>query len=129
MGEFKDVLLIPQSSLIYTRNGSFIYAIHDEQAVPVPVTVVRKIDYRAIVSPRQYTPAKLNLPPGDAAAAAAEQRKAASLPSITLASGLEIIVEGANKVRPGGKVVATPFKPADLSVTTGLPRPPAADGT
>lgn len=111
VGSFKDVLVVPQGSLIYSDTGASVYAVEQGRAVLVPVEVIHKFDAEAIVAPGKRSA-------GSSAKSA--NSNATKRPEITLAKGLQIVVEGAAKIRPGMKLKTSPFHPADVSVTTGL---------
>ena len=122
VGSYPDVLVVPQSSLVYTTTNELIYAVVDGRAVAVPVDLVRKIDgARAIVKPVASS----------AAASQADSKSDASSDSakhVVLKAGLEIVAEGALKIRPGSKLKTKPYVPSDVSVVTGLPSSGSAGG-
>lgn len=122
VGSYPDVLVVPQSSLVYTTTNELIYAVVDGRAVAVPVDLVRKIDgARAIVKPVASS----------AAASQADSNSDASSDSakhVVLKAGLEIVAEGALKIRPGSKLKTKPYVPSDVSVVTGLPSSGSAGG-
>ncbi|MCH2133394.1 MAG: efflux RND transporter periplasmic adaptor subunit [Phycisphaerales bacterium] len=132
VGTFEGVLVVPQSSLVYSRNGAAIYAVKDGRAVPLPVIVKHKFDAYAIIA--AAPPAKSSgstKPPAHSSAGSAGQSKegkAPPMPKVTLEAGVEIVVEGAAKIRPGMKVKTTPFHPADVSVITGESKPGSSSG-
>ena len=134
-GAYKDVLVVPQSSLVYTGNGSMVFAVNSGIAVPVPVVLVKKIGKsRAIIKPAPQ-PAKQGEPQektasstSDTSSTGKSASKSAPLPKITLKEGLEIVVEGSAKLKPGSKINTTPYKPVDVSVVTGLPIAQPASG-
>jgi membrane fusion protein (multidrug efflux system) len=107
VGSFKNVLVVPQAALVYGTNGAQIFAVQDSKAVPIAVEVGQKIGTQAIIT---------------AARPAAASDSKSSTPTIELKPGLEIIVTGAAKIRPGTTVRTSPYLPADVSVTTGLPK-------
>ncbi|MBG79317.1 MAG: hypothetical protein CMJ39_01250 [Phycisphaerae bacterium] len=111
VGSFDDVLVVPQGSLIYSDAGASVYAVEQSRAVLVPVEVIHKFDAEAIVAPGKR-PKKSSSTPSNA--------NASKPPAVTLKKGLQIVVEGAAKIRPGMKLKTSPFHPADVSVTTGL---------
>ena len=122
VGSYPDVLVVPQSSLVYTTTNELIYAVVDGRAVAVPVDLVRKIDgARAIVKPVASS----------ASASQANSKSDASSDSAkhaVLKAGLEIVAEGALKIRPGSKLKTKPYVPSDVSVVTGLPSSGSAGG-
>ena len=122
VGSYPDVLVVPQSSLVYTTTNELIYAVVDGRAVAVPVDLVRKIDgARAIVKPVASS----------ASASQADSKSDASSDSAkhaVLKAGLEIVAEGALKIRPGSKLKTKPYVPSDVSVVTGLPSSGSAGG-
>ena len=151
VGSFPDVLVVPQASLIYTADGALLFAVSSSRAVPVPVTLVKKIDQaRAIVKPRampkghaggeastanstasdKQGSATASKPPADAGNSDDSTASASTskLPEIMLKEGLEIVVEGSGKLKPGAKLKTTPYKPVDVSVVTGLPKNQASSG-
>ena len=151
VGSFDDVLVVPQASIVYTGNGELVYAVDSGRAVPVPVSLVKKISReRAIIkaikqpaidsksSEHAGGSADQNAAKGDGGSSSGSDKggsakadsdsKSKPLPHIALKAGLEIIVEGASKVRPGALIRTTPYKPVDVSVVTGLPASSSANG-
>ncbi|MEE2906555.1 MAG: efflux RND transporter periplasmic adaptor subunit [Planctomycetota bacterium] len=148
VGSYENVLVVPQASLVYTGNDVLVYAVDAGQAVPVPVVVTKKIsDSRAIITAVPPTSSGNELSSGahkQASSSPAASKSGASnanqsassssastghttgstssLPHITLKEGLEIVVEGAAKLRPGAKVKTTPYQPVHVSVVTGMPK-------
>ena len=124
VGSYPDVLIVPPSSLVYTTTNPMVYAVVDGQAVPVSIELVKKIDKsRAIVRPLPEASSGQS-GSGKARSTASSSNKNASanpLPKVTLHKGLEIVAEGALKLRPGAKVKTKPYQPSDVSVVTGLP--------
>ena len=159
VGTYQNALVVPQASLTYTNAGAMVYAVASGRAVPVSVTLVKKISKsRAIVKPGPPFPSQSSSKSGasqqtnstggsskqNSSKTASNTNQSTSgssksadgktgnttppLPAITLKEGLEIVVEGAAKLKPGVKIKTTPYKPVDVSVVTGLPKSQTSSG-
>ncbi|MDG2094235.1 MAG: efflux RND transporter periplasmic adaptor subunit [Phycisphaerales bacterium] len=122
IGSYPDVLVVPQASLVYTTTNELVYAVVDGRAVSVPVELVRKIDdARAIVRPVVASSST-------GTSTSNTNGTSGSTKQVVIKAGLEIVAEGALKIRPGSKLKTMPYVPADVSVVTGLPSGGSAGG-
>ena len=124
VGSYSDVLIVPQSSILYTTTNEMVYAVVDGRAVQVPIQLVKKIDgARAIVEPAPDL--------SSSSSASNHSHENVSSPNVNstttaptqirLHAGLEIVVEGVKKIRPGVMLNTKPYVPSNVSVVTGLP--------
>ena len=145
VGAYEAVLVVPQGALIYSRDGAAIYAVKDGRAVPLAVTVEHKFGAEAIIkaapqpagkssaasrTSTKTTPTKASQEKSaaDAKKTSTSNTNATTLPTVTLAAGLEVVVEGAAKIRPGMKVKTKPFHESHASVTTGVSQGDSSGG-
>lgn len=121
VGSYSDVLVVPQAAIAYTTTNEMLYAVVDGKAVPVPIELVKKLDgARAIVRSVPGTSSAADK--GNANASSTNTNGTTKGPTqATLHAGLEIVVEGVKKIRPGVMLKTKPYVPSNVSVVTGLP--------
>ncbi len=124
VGSYPDVLIVPQAAIAYTTTNEMLYAVVGGKAVPVPIKLVKKIDgARAIVSPlaEPSSGGQSSGQSGEGSTSSNTNGTTQSPPKVTLHAGLEIVVDGVGKIRPGVKLNTKPYVPSNVSVVTGLP--------